>query len=78
MENQLQKLVGLRIKELRDAEGISQEPFAHRAGLDRSYLASIEVGKRNVTLTSLGKIAEGFGLTLSEFFEGIPRQPHKQ
>ena len=75
MENRLQILVGLRIKELRDAEGVSQENFAHRAGLDRSYLASIEVGKRNVTLSSLEKIAEGFDLSLSEFFEGIPRRP---
>lgn len=77
MGNQLQILVGLRIKELRDAEGVSQENFAHRAGLDRSYLASIEVGKRNVTLTSLAKIAGGFDLSLSEFFEGIPKSANR-
>ncbi|VYU57399.1 Uncharacterised protein [Eggerthella lenta] len=41
--------------------------------MDRTYLASIEVGQRNVTLQNLAKIANGFDMTLSEFFEGIPR-----
>lgn len=72
--------VGLRIKELRGIEGVSQEEFAHRIDLDRSYLASIEVGKRNVALVNLGKIASGFGMTLSEFFEGVSEaaesEPH--
>lgn len=39
--------------------------------MDRTYLASIEVGSRNVTLMNLAKIARGFDLSLSEFFEGI-------
>ena len=41
--------------------------------MDRTYLASIEVGGRNVTLQNLAKIANGFDMTLSEFFAGIPR-----
>ena len=73
MRNQLQTHVGMRIKQLRDIEHVSQEQFAHRIGMDRSYLASIEVGTRNLTLTNLNKIANGFDMSLSEFFEGIPR-----
>lgn len=73
MRNVLQTKVGLRIKDLRAISGISQEQFALRIGMDRTYLASIEVGQRNVTLQNLAKIANGFDMTLSEFFEGIPR-----
>ncbi|WP_241156492.1 helix-turn-helix domain-containing protein [Adlercreutzia sp. ZJ305] len=63
--------MGLRIKDLREAEGVSQETFALRIGMDRSYLASIETGRRNLTLQNLAKIAQGFGMTLSQFLEGI-------
>lgn len=73
MRNLLQTKVGLRIKDLRAAAGLRQERFALKIGMDRTYLASIEVGGRNVTLQNLAKIANGFDMTLSEFFEGIPR-----
>ena len=73
MRNTLQIKVGLRIKDLRAACDVSQERFANKIGMDRTYLASIEVGQRNVTLQNLAKIANGFDMTLSEFFEGIPQ-----
>ena len=65
MRNILQIKVGLRIKDLRAVHDVSQERFANKI--------SIEVGQRNVTLQNLAKIANGFDMTLSEFFEGIPR-----
>lgn len=73
MQNTLQTYVGMRIKELRSRDNISQEKFALMIGMDRTYLASIEVGRRNVTLQNLAKISYGFNMTLAEFFEGIPR-----
>ncbi len=73
MQNLLQIQVGLRIKELRAKNGSSQERFALKIGMDRTYLASIESGRRNVTLQNLAKIATGFDMSLSEFFEGIPQ-----
>ena len=66
-------LTSFDVKDLRAAAGLSQERFALKIGMDRTYLASIEVGGRNVTLQNLAKIANGFDMTLSEFFEGIPR-----
>lgn len=71
MIDYLQAQIGLRVKILRDREGISQEAFALRIGMDRSYLASIEAGKRNVTAHNLAKLAKGFELTLSEFLEDV-------
>ena len=59
--------VGKRIKELRQKKGLSQEEFAFRCDLDRTYITSLERGKRNVSLTNLEKIAKAFDMTLSEF-----------
>ena len=61
--------VGKRIKELRQKKGLSQEEFAFRCDLDRTYITSLERGKRNVSLTNLEKIAKAFEMTLSEFFD---------
>ena len=44
----LQKSFGMRCKELRAGLGCSQEQFANLIEMDRSYYASIEVGRRNV------------------------------
>jgi transcriptional regulator with XRE-family HTH domain len=60
-----------RCKALRALDGASQETFANRIGMDRSYYASIETGMRNVTLSNLSKIAKGFGVSLSELMEGV-------
>lgn len=40
-------------------------------GLDRSYIAEIELGKRNVCLLNLKNIADGFGLTIAQLFRGV-------
>lgn len=63
--------VGNRIRELRNETGLSQEKFALKIGMDRTYFASVELGKRNIALKNIEKIANGLGVTLSEFFEGI-------
>ncbi|PJG83088.1 helix-turn-helix domain-containing protein [Caviibacterium pharyngocola] len=63
--------LGLRIKQLRAREGLSQESLALKIGMDRSYLASIEVGGRNVSLLNLKKLADGLNVSLSELFEDL-------
>ena len=64
----IKEKVGQRIKELRTKQGLSQEEFAFRCELDRTYITSLERGKRNISLTNLEKIAKTFNMTLSEFF----------
>ncbi len=39
--------------------------------MDCSYYASIEVGRRNVSLSNLKKIADGFHITISELMRGV-------
>ena len=63
--------LGNRIRELRNKTGLSQEKFALKIGIDRTYFASIESGKRNVAIRNIKKIADGLGVSLSELFEGL-------
>ena len=49
----IQVAFGKRIKELRKQTGLSQEKFALKIGMDRTYYASIESGKRNVSLKNI-------------------------
>lgn len=63
--------IGRRIRELRTRTGLSQEKFAHKIGMDRTYFASVELGKRNISIVNMEKIANGLEISLSELFDGI-------
>ncbi|MGO5020920.1 helix-turn-helix domain-containing protein [Roseburia faecis] len=64
----IQKNFGLAIKKLREETGLSQEKFALSIGMDRTYYASVEAGKRNISLQNIYKIAEGFNISVSALF----------
>lgn len=63
--------LGNRIRELRLQTGLSQEKFALKIDMDRTYYASVESGKRNIAIVNIKKIADGLGVSLSELFRGI-------
>lgn len=63
--------IGNRIRELRTQTGLSQEKFAQKIGMDRTYFASVELGKRNISIVNIEKIANGLNVSLSESFENI-------
>lgn len=63
--------LGVRIQKLRKRTGLSQEKFALQIDMDRTYLASVEAGKRNISLNNIKKIADGLGISVSKLFEGI-------
>jgi transcriptional regulator with XRE-family HTH domain len=60
--------IGLRIKQLRELSSMSQKDLAYSADLDRSYIASIENGSRNVSIVNIEKIAIALNVKLKEFF----------
>jgi len=60
--------LGLRIKVLREIANMSQKDLAYSADLDRSYIASVESGKRNVSIVNIEKIATALGVSVKEFF----------
>lgn len=65
------KEFGQRLKELRQEAGLSQEKFALKICMDRTYYASVEAGRRNISLENIKKIADGFGVSLSQLFENL-------
>lgn len=64
--------VGSRIRELRINMGLSQEKLAFKAGIDRTYLAGIESGKRNATITSIEKIVSALEISMKDFWDFRP------
>jgi len=60
--------IGERIKKLREQTTMSQKDLAYAADLDRSYIASIENGQRNVSIVNIEKIATALNVTVKEFF----------
>lgn len=63
--------LGKRICELRQQTGLSQEKFALKIGMDRTYFASVEAGKRNIAIVNIKKIADGLEVSLSEIFKEL-------
>ena len=68
--------IGQRIKELRETASMSQKDLAYTADLDRSYIASIENGQRNVSIVNIEKIAAALKVTLKEFFNDAEFNKH--
>jgi transcriptional regulator with XRE-family HTH domain len=66
-------LFGQRVRELREKMGISQEEFADRAGLHRTYVGGIERGERNVSLENIVKLARALGRNPGELFKRFPK-----
>nr|WP_206026772.1 helix-turn-helix transcriptional regulator [Rubrivivax benzoatilyticus] len=57
---------GAAVRERRLALGLSQEALAHAAGIDRSYMSSVERGGQNVGLVLAAQIARALDIKLAE------------
>lgn len=62
---------GLAVRKIRLEQGISQEELADRCGLHRTYISDIELGKRNLSLENIERIAISLNKTLSAFFKEV-------
>ena len=60
--------VGKRIREVRKAQGISQQELGERANLNYKYIGGVERGERNPSVESLVKIAKGLKVDVGDFF----------
>ena len=63
-----QKL-GLRIRQLRQERGMSQEELSFLAELDRTYITSVENGHRNISIINIEKIAKAFSMSIKDLFD---------
>ena len=67
----IERAFGNRIRELRQKTGLSQEKFALKISMDRTYYASVENGKRNISIKNIQKIANGLNISISDLFVDI-------
>ncbi len=64
-------LFGKTIRSLRNEQKMSQEQLADLCGLHRTYVSDVELGKRNVSLENIEKMAEALGVRISDIFRRI-------
>ncbi len=79
MDTSISKLFGWVVRTQRESQGVSQEELAARAGIHRTYVSSIELGKVRLGLDIAKKVADGLGVSLSELLRKAetaePRRP---
>jgi DNA-binding XRE family transcriptional regulator len=68
MKTDINIAFGKRVAELRKAAGYSQEQFAYKCEMDRTYIGTIERGEKSPTLNTINKISSTLGITLNELF----------
>lgn len=59
----------MRLKQLRADQGMTQETLAKKAGISRVYVARLETGKQDPTLTTLKKLAKALKVKVAELVE---------
>ena len=68
MKMTIEQKFGLRVREIRYRQQISQEELAFRCGLSKNYISDVERGTRNISLKVIEKFAKGLSVPLSELF----------
>lgn len=61
--------IGKNIKKYRNLRGWSQEKMAHECRIDRTYITSVENGKRNLSIETLQKIAIGLSIKITDLID---------
>jgi transcriptional regulator with XRE-family HTH domain len=71
----IQRQVGLRVRQLRESKGLSQEELAGICGLHRTYIGLIERGERNLSISTVGVVADGLGVPAADLFSTVAPTP---
>lgn len=69
------KQFGKQVRDLRKAQGLSQEELAEKADLHYTYIGGVERGERNLSLKSIERIASALKIDIRELF--MPHPPQK-
>jgi transcriptional regulator with XRE-family HTH domain len=78
LPNLLLKALGRRIRELRTEQGYSQEAFADKCGVHRTFMGTIERGESNLSFQNIHKVAATLGVTLSDLFLNLERKAQER
>jgi len=68
---EVRQKLGARIRRLREQRGWSQETFAHESGFARSFTSGLELGKKDIRLSTILKLSRVFGLSISQLFKNL-------
>ena len=71
MNTNILSAYGSTIRKFRQSQNISQEGFADLCGLHRTYISDVELGKRNVSLENIEKMAEALNIKVSDVFKEV-------
>ncbi len=74
MQADILKSFGVAVRKMRLLNGISQETFADLCDLHRTYVSDIELGKRNVSLENIDRIANALEISISELFKEVEKE----
>jgi transcriptional regulator with XRE-family HTH domain len=66
--------LGQRIRELRTKQGYSQEAFADKCGVHRTFMGTIERGESNLSFHNIVKVSITLGMTLAQLFSGLEKR----
>ncbi|MDI9364013.1 MAG: helix-turn-helix transcriptional regulator [Flavobacterium sp.] len=75
---EVKEKIGQRIKALREQKQMSQKDLSFSSDLDRSYIASVENGSRNISIVNIEKIANALEVTLKVFFDDNEFNKHSR
>ncbi len=73
-ENEIEKILGDVIRELRLARNLSQEKLAELGNFERSYISKVENGERAIQFKTVVRFAEAFGIKPSELVQEFEKK----
>ena len=65
------RALGKRIRELRLARGLSQEAFADKCGVHRTFMGTVERGESNLSFQNIVRVSTALDVTLSNLFADL-------
>jgi transcriptional regulator with XRE-family HTH domain len=69
MSGVARRKLGMKVRALRDKRALTQEVLAKKAGISRGYLARVETGRHEPTLTMLRKLAQALRVPVTALLE---------
>jgi transcriptional regulator with XRE-family HTH domain len=69
---------GKLLREVREGAGISQEKLAELASLHRTYVSSVERGKRNISIENIERLALALGVPMRDLMPDPEPQKKKK
>ena len=73
MSEEILSRFGYAVRRIRQDRHMSQEQLADMCGLHRTYISDVELGKRNVSLENIEKMALAFDMSISDLFTEVEK-----